>query len=538
MIKETSAGQLMRSILTRVRGVASFALLLGSGASATSHVKTAQEMIDEWRWERYKGSGSEVSFEDWLSQQEWYNSDDEYATLFSFMYKTASLRRDYIENCLRDAYPTWGYAYLTNLLKHNIFNVVFTTNFDDLINEACFLHSDVRPVVCAHDSAVSKIRITAARPKIIKLHGDFLFDSIKTTRKELESLEDNMQRKFMHFAQEYGLVVVGYSGRDESVMSILDSLIRKNEEYFTRGLYWCEREEGEEERSRRLSSLLQKDNVYLVKIGGFDEFMAELSHEAGCGLPKQVVEPLWVAEDRARLFLSVPGSVNKSKIINEDRNKVLEAIAQASSFKIIDEHLPSSLRAAALRQKRDLESALEEVEKAYAQNMDDTSIAWEKASLLDRLDKRDELQELIKARPLGKDPIWDSTKSYFLLRTNDNKGAKAIAAEVLDSHPRDHIARINRAIALKRLGRHEAMEKELSNLEGRRIKEDIRAGIAALRRDKNEMLFLLEKALDKGLITPDQVEMFVVFEDYWGDNDLVNLLARKGHNGLDKNEGI
>ena len=221
---------LINTILTREDSVPNFALLLGSGASITSGVDSADEMINDWRRALYRRSGTPKKYTEWLDEQPWHNNDDEYAILFELMYDQPPLRRTHIENRLRKAHPSWGYVYLTNLLDNRIFNVVFTTNFDDLLNEACFLYSEcVRPIVCAHDSAVSGIRVTSPRPKIIKLHGDFLFDNIKNTVRELETLEDNMKRKFMQFAQEYGLVVVGYSGRDRSVMDTLDILIQREE---------------------------------------------------------------------------------------------------------------------------------------------------------------------------------------------------------------------------------------------------------------------------------------------------------------------
>ena len=54
--------------------------------------------------------------------------------------------------------------------------------FDDLIIEACYLYSErMRPIVAAHDSVIQGVRVTSSRPKIIKLHGDFLYDNIKNT---------------------------------------------------------------------------------------------------------------------------------------------------------------------------------------------------------------------------------------------------------------------------------------------------------------------------------------------------------------------
>ena len=127
--------------------------------------------------------------------------------------------------------------------------------------------------MCAHDSAISSITITSKRPKIIKLHGDYLFDDIKSTLRETESLEENIKNKFIEFAKDYGLIVVGYGGNDRSVVDILTYLL-KNEEYFKHGIYWCLREDSF--INEDLRKLLWKDRVYYVKIDGFDELMAEI----------------------------------------------------------------------------------------------------------------------------------------------------------------------------------------------------------------------------------------------------------------------
>lgn len=152
-----------------------FTLFLGAGASITSGIKSAREMIEEW-----KASYIEMYGEEKLHEESWYKRGNEYSELFEMLYDQPTQRREYIEKCINDSRPSWGYVYLVNLIKEKSFNTVFTTNFDDLINEACYTFSNnLRPVVCAHDSSIRNIRLTSNRPKIIKLHGDFLFDDIK-----------------------------------------------------------------------------------------------------------------------------------------------------------------------------------------------------------------------------------------------------------------------------------------------------------------------------------------------------------------------
>ena len=174
-----------------------------------------------------------------------------------------------------------GYAYLVKLIENGFFNTVFTTNFDDLINEAFYRFSKNRPIVCAHDSSISGVTVTSTRPKIIKLHGDYLFENIKATLRETESLETNMKMKFQEFAKDFGLIVIGYSGQDRSIMDILNYLLQK-EDYFKNGIFWCIRK-GDTCISSELKKLLWRDRVYYVEIDGFDEFLAELNHQLNKG---------------------------------------------------------------------------------------------------------------------------------------------------------------------------------------------------------------------------------------------------------------
>src|SRR5262245_30746804 len=107
-----SSHHLIRQILNRNADVPNFAVFLGSGCSANSNVKTGNAMVEAWRTELYRRSGTKEDFNDWLQKQDWYEEDEEYATLFEQMYDQPSQRRVYIEECLKDGHPSWGYVYL------------------------------------------------------------------------------------------------------------------------------------------------------------------------------------------------------------------------------------------------------------------------------------------------------------------------------------------------------------------------------------------------------------------------------------------
>ena len=261
-----------------------FVLFLGAGASASSGVPTAGRLIREWR-EKFVQTYPNQQ----LESQPFYNQADEYSKLFEILYDQQSQRREFIESKIGDATPSWGYIYLVNLIRNRVFNTVFTTNFDDLLNEACYqFSSDLRPIVCAHDSSIRFVRITSKRPKIVKLHGDFLFDNIKNTVRELETLEENMKNKFRQFASEFGFVFLGYSGNDRSVMDVVNTLVR-SDGFFPHGIYWCVKQG--EPISASLRELAKNPKVCLIETKGFDEFCVELHTRLGLALQDEVRDP-------------------------------------------------------------------------------------------------------------------------------------------------------------------------------------------------------------------------------------------------------
>lgn len=306
--------QLIRVIAERNRRTPNFALLIGAGASASSGVKPAKEMIDEWRRQLYEQAGKPKEYENWLKDQDWYDDDEEYSILFEKVRDERAQRRIYIEEWVKDAKPSWGYIYLANIIGAGYFNVVFTTNFDDLLNEAFYVYTNEKPIVCAHDSAVSDIRVTSARPKIIKLHGDFLYDSIRNTINETDRLAENMEEKFKQFGKEYGLVVIGYGGCDNSVMNIIEAMVR-SKYYLPHGLYWCLRKGSNP--SKRLDRLIRRGYVYLVEIDGFDEFVAELHDALHLDLPLAVRDPFKATTERLDGFVSVKEEMD-NPIIRRD----------------------------------------------------------------------------------------------------------------------------------------------------------------------------------------------------------------------------
>jgi len=174
---------------------------------------------------------------------------DEYAVAFASVYPSAADRADFIADQVRAARPNFGHHTLAALMAVDLVRIVFTTNFDDLPEQAAraLLDSHLvdprRPVTVA-DLYSAPVALRALKneawPLIAKLHGDFRADRLMNIKSELQDQDADMRTALVESCRRFGLIVAGYSGRDQSVMAVLHDALDGTAP-FPGGLYWCYR---------------------------------------------------------------------------------------------------------------------------------------------------------------------------------------------------------------------------------------------------------------------------------------------------------
>ena len=267
-------------------GTPRFAFFLGAGASKQSGIIIANEMIRHFKEQIIAQCGpdelkTDEEKKDWLAEQDWYKADgSEYCKCFERFEPKEIGRQRYIEKIIEKAAPSFGYVVLANLMASEHINTIITTNFDDLVYSACTTFTGLRPIVYAYGVLASEMRFTTKRPKILKLHGDYLYSTLKNTDSELDSQDPNMIRQVRQVLSEYGLIVVGYGGGDESVMKVLSDISERND------LYWCIHRGAK--INADVEKLLRDKRGYLVEIDGFDEMMNEVRRVVEFDVKKMV----------------------------------------------------------------------------------------------------------------------------------------------------------------------------------------------------------------------------------------------------------
>jgi NAD-dependent SIR2 family protein deacetylase len=182
-----------------------FALFLGAGASITSGIVGANSMIKHFKDKIYKfyeldfynketNEIDEEKEKEWLKTQDWYLKEgNEYGKFFEKCYETEGERRNYIESLMEGKEPTFGYMILSNLIQEGFIKTVITTNFDDLVYIACTTFTQTRPVVYSLGGFATEMSITGNRPRVLKLHGDYLYSDLRNV--ETDFIKDKKANK-------------------------------------------------------------------------------------------------------------------------------------------------------------------------------------------------------------------------------------------------------------------------------------------------------------------------------------------------------
>lgn len=287
---------LIRSISLRDRH---YMFLLGAGASITSGVPTATDCIWNWKRQIFLTSNDTVApkalgdvslphvqrrIQHWLDDRGAYPElwdDAEYSFYVNECFPRPADRQQFFKKLLQNGQPQLGYQCLGLLLRAAKIKWLWTTNFDDLVERAIPSDHEHPLLQVGMDSArrIDDIRREEPDPVQVFLHGDYRYDPLRNTERELsaDSLDAACRRRLVDLCNDLPLVVLGYSGRDDSIMSALAQAYSQSGRG---GIYWgCLSGIDPPGRAAELLDTARENGVdaEVFFISGFDDFMSRLA---------------------------------------------------------------------------------------------------------------------------------------------------------------------------------------------------------------------------------------------------------------------
>jgi hypothetical protein len=219
---------------------------LGAGTSRTAGMPTATDIIWDLKREKHDINNDTIkrkiqSYMDskgfpalWSAEEYSFYFDLRFGTDYAEQqkYLNAQLSTDKVSLNI-------GHRALVALLEMKKAKLIFTTNFDSVIERAYaeVTEKDLSAYHLEGSYAALESLNSENFPIYAKIHGDFRYQSIKNLAADLISNDEKIQSCFLAAATRYGLVVSGYSGRDQNVMAMFDKALEQNNP-FPQGLYW------------------------------------------------------------------------------------------------------------------------------------------------------------------------------------------------------------------------------------------------------------------------------------------------------------
>ena len=271
----------------------SHAVLLGAGASISSQIQSAADCIWEWKRDIYSSNNPNTtlivsnfrseavrrSIQAWLDAQGEYplmGSSDEYSFYAEKAYPIEADRQKYFEQLAYNKAPYIGYKLLCMLNNAGIVKSVWTTNFDGLTERAAH-QMNITPICITLDDPERIFRNENSHELLyIALHGDYKYSKLKNTNQELDTQNNIFKDALKRYFVDKNLIVMGYSGRDKSLMNALKEAFSQPG---SGRLYWCGFGDDICSEVKDLIDIARVNNriAYFISTDGFDKTILQLS---------------------------------------------------------------------------------------------------------------------------------------------------------------------------------------------------------------------------------------------------------------------
>jgi hypothetical protein len=270
-----------------------YALLLGSGLSRAADIPTGWEITRDLirRIGVTRGAEGQQDWEKWYREQT--GTTPNYSELIEELGLSPDERRSilhsYIEPSAVDReegrkLPTKAHLAIADLVRDGYIRVIITTNFDRLIENALRERGVEPTIVASADALVGAEPIAHSNCYILKLHGDYKDARILNTDVELSSYPPVYDRLLDRIFDEYGLIIVGWSGEWDHALRA--AILRTVNRRYT--FYWAARGEIGDAAKGLVDHRLAR----IVAIVDADHFFVGLQQKIEALQQSQIQNPL------------------------------------------------------------------------------------------------------------------------------------------------------------------------------------------------------------------------------------------------------
>jgi tetratricopeptide (TPR) repeat protein len=435
-----------------------FCFILGAGASVSSGISSGATLAKKWLDEiKTEFEENKTEYNIWAKKIDTKNPANSYPEIYEKRFGDDPISGfHFIETQMENKSPSYGYSVLAQILATTRHNVVITTNFDDLIQEALYTYTKARPLVCGHESLASFATPKMDRPLIIKIHRDRLLQP-KSDKKGTDEIDAEWQLPLSNILSRFTPIFIGYGGNDGSLMKFLSGI----KEY--ENIFWFERGSNVKTKpNKTISKLLSEKKGKLIYTQGFDDLMFLMRDRLN--LPTLNDDIIEVAKNRKEKYENelseilkrkkISGSKEEKAIAKDIYAQTEEVYKSGLELNPNDPHLYFSYASFLSTVKKDMQKAEEYYKKAIRLNPNNATYREKYAIFLTELKKDPKIAEenYIKAIELNsKNADYYCNYAAFLFEEKDGDKIKCknLLLKAIELAPNDSIILANYAEYLR-----------------------------------------------------------------------------------------
>ena len=275
---------------------------------------------------------------------DWYRNRYHGEPTFPGLFKTLKARDGDEEAILNDYFtvvgpegrrvapgPTPAHRTIATMVKEGLIGLIVTTNFDNLMERALW-DEGVQPVVITELSDPEMMSVFPDRCRIVKVNGDYPSTDLKMTPEDLKDYSPKIKDYLDRIFSEYGLIVCGWSAKDDTgLVKILSGGERTERRVRRYSTIWCRRKDSTFIPQEIVGELHPSE----IEITTADEFFEELSSRIEVLRRYDHNEPMSVstAVQKVKRILREPKpELMLPDLIRDETDRVIEYIMDRQRY--------------------------------------------------------------------------------------------------------------------------------------------------------------------------------------------------------------
>jgi len=303
-------------------GKKKYVLFCGAGVSKDAGIPSGWEiLLETLRHIRTQEEGENKEYTD-KEMEAYYEKnfkDSTYSEIIESLFPSTEEQREFLEKLFENKAPGKAHKLIAEWVKAEIIRFIITTNFDSSIEHSlddAGLRGKYSVITDGAQVLTSKPWPLVDNCRIYKVHGTIEQGVIKNTKKDLEKLNDDIERDFLDIIERHGVIVLGYAGNNED-KAVMDCFNRRKFKGYT--LYWTV---YDNQIKDNVKELVERQDGCLIPIQSASHFLEDVLNmvEIARRGTEQTSEA--VAQVRFKNLITSSSDVEIRQTIDEERRKL------------------------------------------------------------------------------------------------------------------------------------------------------------------------------------------------------------------------